>query len=143
MQAKAALNAVPHRVGGARRHPDRRVRLLERPRERVDGGERVVLPRKGEVFVLLPRGKQDVEGLLLAFRRLEMAPDADALGLVEGCAARKADLEPSVGEVVGEGDLLRQGGGTASGSRSCRPVPAWCDGPRPRNSAAARGAGLR
>src|SRR5688572_6637797 len=101
---EAAPRRVIEGVGALRRHPDRRVRLLQRLRE--DRGLRNLenLALVGERLAF-ERLHQDVDRLVPALSaRIEL--ETEALELVALVAAAEPDVDASAGEQVERRDLL-------------------------------------
>jgi hypothetical protein len=102
-QAPDVREALP----GVHRHPDRRVRLLQRPRHHRDVLDLVIRPVVAEPLAR-PGQPDDVE------RLAEAAPvlghrNPEAVELARDRAAPHPELETAAGQDVGGGGLLRAG----------------------------------
>ena len=105
VQPDPPLNAESQCLRDARRHPNWRTRLLQWPRHDVCRAEFIVATAKGEVVILLPDTKQDLKAFAGPSNRLHVGY-AKSIVFIQRGAARKADFQPAIDEMIGHADFL-------------------------------------
>ena len=93
-----------HRAGAG--NPDRRMRLLDRPRPDVDVALLVEAAVEGERVLLLPGAQDEVVRLVVALAQLARV-GAVGVGGVHRRAHREAGDQPAARDAVDHGELLR------------------------------------